>query len=195
MRTFNAVGTFTYHCEPHESMVGTIVVDPPGNIPPNVFISSPANGASLTGPTNVLIRATAIDPDGAVVYVTFFDGATAVGSDASAPFEVNPNLGLGQHLLTAIAFDDSGEQTTSFPVRITIAPLLRILRLSVGTNLVLTSTATNYVNVHPEYTTNLNGTNWFALTVRSNRLANGALETFCGRARGNSVSIRLRSAP
>jgi plastocyanin len=26
MRTFNTVGTFTYHCEPHESMVGTIVV-------------------------------------------------------------------------------------------------------------------------------------------------------------------------
>jgi plastocyanin len=195
MRSFNTAGTFTYHCEPHESMVGTIVVDSAGNIPPSVFISSPANGASFTGPTNVLIRATAIDPDGAVLNVTFFDSATPLGSDTSPPFEVNRNLGPGQHILTAIAFDDSGEQATSFPVRVTINPPLRILRLSLGTNPVLTSTPTNYVNVHPEYITNLNSTNWLALTVRSNRLANGALETFCGQPAGNSVFIRIRSAP
>lgn len=193
MRTFNTIGTFTYHCEPHESMVGTIVVEAPVNLPPNVVITSPTNGASFAGPTNVLVRATATDPDGAVTLVTFFGAVTTLGSDTSAPFQVNPYLGVGQHVLTATAFDDSGAQSTSPPIRITISPPLRILRLSGTTNLVLTSAPTNYLNLQPEYTTNVNGTNWLALTVRSNRVASGAVETFCGRPVGNSVFIRIRS--
>jgi plastocyanin len=192
-RTFEAVGTFTYHCEPHESMVGAIVVLPPDNVPPNVFITSPAEGARFTGPTNVLIRAAAIDPDGAVTNVAFFDGATALGSDTRAPFEVSARLGLGRHHLTAIASDDGGAQAVSFTVAITIEPPLRILRLSLGGNLVLTSTPTNYANVFAEYTTDLSGTNWLALSVRSNRIVNGALETICGQPTGNPVFIRIRT--
>ena len=77
---------------------------------------------------------------------------------------------------------------------ITIAPpQIKIFSLTVGTNLVLTSTATNGWNVFPEYKTNLVSTNWFALTVQSNRLMNGALETFCGRPDGDSVLIRMRT--
>lgn len=193
MRTFNTVGTFTYHCEPHEPMVGSIVVVPPDNIPPNVFLSLPADGASFNGSTNLLIRAVAIDPDDAVLSVTFFDSAMVIGSDTSAPFEVNHTFGPGRHVLTAVAFDDGGAQVTSFPVTVTVNLPLRILKLSVTTNLVLTLTPTNYMNVHPEYTTNLSGSNWFALTVLSNRPVAGALETFCGRPDSASVFIRVRS--
>lgn len=193
LRTFNAEGTFTYHCEPHESMVGTIVVLPPDNIPPNVFITTPADGASFTGPTNALIRAVAIDPDGAVLNVTFFNGSTPLGSDTSAPFEVNASLGIGRHILTAVAFDDGGAQTASFPVTVSVNAPLRILKLSLGNNLVLTSTPTNYANVLAEYKTNLNATNWLALPVRSNRLVSGTLETFCGQPTGGLVFIRIRS--
>ena len=78
----------------------------------------------------------------------------------------------------------------------TIAPpQVEILNLSVGTNLVLTSTATNNLNVYPEYTSSLGSTNWFALTVQSNRFSNGLRETICGRPEGDSVFIRIRSAP
>lgn len=72
-------------------------------------------------------------------------------------------------------------------------PPIQILKLSVGTNLVLTSTATNNWLVLPEYTTNLVSTNWYALTVQTNRLVNGRLETFCGRPEGNPVLIRIKA--
>jgi len=74
------------------------------------------------------------------------------------------------------------------------SPQIRILSLSVGMNLVLTSTATNNWTVLAEYTTNTLSTNWNALTVRSNRLVNGRLETFCGRPEGETVFIRLRAS-
>lgn len=72
-------------------------------------------------------------------------------------------------------------------------PPIHILKLSVGTNLVLTSTATNNWIVQPEYTTNLISTNWYALTVQTNRIVNGKLETFCGRPDGNPVLIRIKA--
>lgn len=77
------------------------------------------------------------------------------------------------------------------------APPIEILNLTVGTNLVLTSTATNNWNLYPEYNTNLGigGTNWFALTVQTNRLVNGTRETICGRPEGNPVFIRIRATP
>lgn len=69
----------------------------------------------------------------------------------------------------------------------------RILNLSVGKDLVLTSTATNGAPVRPEYKPTLDGTNWFALSVRTNRLANGVLETICGPPATNTAFIRLRT--
>lgn len=121
MRTFDTVGTFPYHCEPHFTfMFGSVTVQPGGNQAPTISISSPANGASFVGPTNVTITATANDPDGTVTNVAFFDGSTALGEDSTTPYEVNANFGLGQHILTAIASDNTGTQATSAPVTITI---------------------------------------------------------------------------
>ena len=58
MRTFEADGTYPYHCEPHFTfMFGTVIV---GNASPTISITSPANGASFTGPTNVQITATSV---------------------------------------------------------------------------------------------------------------------------------------
>lgn len=72
-------------------------------------------------------------------------------------------------------------------------PVPRIVSYSFGSNIVLRSfPATNTFTVFPEFKTNLNNTNWFALTVQSNRLVNGTNETFCGRPPGNDVFIRVR---
>ena len=60
------------------------------------------------------------------------------------------------------------------------------------TNLVLRSTATN-VTFFPEFKTNLNDTNWVLLTVQTNRLINGQMETICGRPSGTNVFIRIRA--
>ena len=74
-------------------------------------------------------------------------------------------------------------------------PTIKILRLSVSTNLTLTSTGTNTWTVNPEYSTNLLTTNWYSLTVQSNRFVGGTNETYCGKPPGNNVFIRIRSTP
>jgi len=66
------------------------------------------------------------------------------------------------------------------------------VNLSVGQNLVLKSTGTNW-NLTPQFSTNLGGTNWFALTVQSNRFSNGTNETFCGRPPVSNAFIRVRA--
>jgi len=71
-------------------------------------------------------------------------------------------------------------------------PTFRIVNLSVGQNLVVKSTGTNWT-LTPQYSTNLGGTNWFALTVQSNRFNNGTNETFCGRPPVSNAFIRVRA--
>jgi len=74
-------------------------------------------------------------------------------------------------------------------------PTIRILRLSVGTNVVLFSTGTNTWSVNPLYSTNLSTTNWYALTVVTNTFLNGTNETICGRPPGTNLFFRIRSQP
>jgi hypothetical protein len=74
-------------------------------------------------------------------------------------------------------------------------PTIHILSLAVSNNIVLRSTGTNGWSVNPEYSTNLTTTNWFALSVLSNRFLNGINETFCGRPPGSNVFLRIRSQP
>ena len=75
------------------------------------------------------------------------------------------------------------------------APTIRILSLGVSSNVVLRSTGTNGWSINPEYSTNLTGTNWFALSVLSNSFLNGINETICGRPPGSKVFLRIRSQP
>ena len=72
-------------------------------------------------------------------------------------------------------------------------PFLKILSLSVSTNIVLTSTGSNNWTLNPEFNTNLTTTNWFALTVQSNRFFNGTNEIICGKPPGDAVFIRIRA--
>ena len=74
-------------------------------------------------------------------------------------------------------------------------PTINIVAISVTTNITLTSTGTNTWSVIPEFTTNLVTTNWFALTVQTNRFFNGTNETICGKPPGDEVFIRIRSQP
>ena len=75
-----------------------------------------------------------------------------------------------------------------------IPPSVNIVGLSLGTNLTLTTlqASTNGFSFIPEANTNLATTNWFALTVRTNRFANGVNEIICGRPPGTNVFLRIR---
>ena len=74
-------------------------------------------------------------------------------------------------------------------------PTIRIVGLRLDTNLTLTSTlaSTNGLTMVPEFNTNLASGNWFALTVQTNRFANGTNEAICGRPPGDAALIRVRA--
>jgi Domain of unknown function (DUF1929)/Bacterial Ig domain len=94
---------------------------PPSNQPPTVSLTSPANGASFTAPAKIPLAATAADADGTVVRVEFFNGATKLAEDATAPYTGQWSTGAaGTYTLTARATDNAGATTTSDPVTITV---------------------------------------------------------------------------
>src|SRR5688572_17227295 len=74
-------------------------------------------------------------------------------------------------------------------------PRITIVNLKVDSNLTVTATlaATNGLTLVPEFSTNLLTTNWFALTVQTNRFANGTNEAICGKPPGDSVFVRVRA--
>lgn len=76
-----------------------------------------------------------------------------------------------------------------------VLPVIRIVDFTVGTDLTLTSTvaSTNGLTFVPEFSTDLLATNWFALTVQTNRFFNGTNEAICGRPPGNQIFVRIRA--
>jgi glucose/arabinose dehydrogenase len=87
------------------------------NVPPTVAITAPANGDSAEVNTAVTVSANATDSDGTVTGVAFFDGATAIGSDATSPYAISwTPQAAGTRNLTARATDNATATTTSAPV-------------------------------------------------------------------------------
>lgn len=99
-----------------EKMLSLITI----NKTPEVTITSPANNSSFSIKETVTLSANASDPDGNVVCVEFFDDATIIGSDSSAPFSLTwSGMKSGTHKITAKVTDNKGLSDTSF-ITITI---------------------------------------------------------------------------
>lgn len=92
-----------------------------GHTPPDVSIASPADGAVISRAGSVAITADATATDGAVTGVSFYDGATLLGTDSTAPHAITPSLAGGPHYLKAIATDANGMSRTSFTTRVDVA--------------------------------------------------------------------------
>ena len=85
----------------------------PDNILPTISITSPTNGASVSGTINVLVYAT--DNVGVTAVTLSVDGAL-VSSSSASPFTNSWNSGLvtnGTHTLMVTAKDAAGNQKTS----------------------------------------------------------------------------------
>jgi hypothetical protein len=105
--------------------------------PPNISISTPTNNAVLFGPTNVAVAALALDPDDAVVSVSFYLSNVLRGVDLTDSYDVAgrnyslmlSNLDAGAYSLRAVATDAAGLTRTSPPVALNIqyAPVLTTL--------------------------------------------------------------------
>jgi hypothetical protein len=94
---------------------------PPDTTPPSVAISSPANGATVSG--TISVTAGASDNVGIAAVQFFLDG-TFAAEDATAPYSVSwdtTTAANGSHSLRATARDAAGNQTTSAPVTVTVS--------------------------------------------------------------------------
>ncbi|CAM1362958.1 glycosyl hydrolase family 18 protein [Tenacibaculum xiamenense] len=91
------------------------------NKPPKVKIDSPVTGTTLDNGATINIQASASDSDGTVAKVEFYNGATKLGEDLSAPYAYSiANAPEGEYNLTAKATDDKGASTTSVNVVVTV---------------------------------------------------------------------------
>jgi len=96
-----------------------------GCLAPSVTLTNPVNGQLfVTSLTNIVMDATASDPDGWILYVDFYNGTNKLGTVYNAPYEfVWPNVSAGTYTLSAKATDDTLLSSTSTGVSITVNAL------------------------------------------------------------------------
>jgi hypothetical protein len=93
----------------------------PPNAPPAVRLQRPTAGSAYAAGATLNVTAEASDADGSVAKVEFFAGATLLGTDTAAPYEVAwQNVPAGTHTVVARATDNSGAQKDSLPVDVTV---------------------------------------------------------------------------
>jgi hypothetical protein len=133
-----------------------------------------------------------------------------ISTDAFHPFQILPGTGVENNNINSgvitwnvpadaqngsffyqCSFHGFGN-SFNFVDPVSAAPI-QLLSLSISTNLVLVSTGGNATNLFPEFSTNLATTNWYGLTVTSNRFFSGTNETICGRPPGPNVFVRIRA--
>jgi hypothetical protein len=89
-------------------------------VAPTISITSPANGATITG--TIKITASPADADSGVASVKFYvDGVLldTVTSSWQTTWNTKKTT-IGQHVLTAVATDRAGNTKTSAPITVTV---------------------------------------------------------------------------
>ncbi|MDX2298231.1 MAG: Ig-like domain-containing protein [Xanthomonadaceae bacterium] len=117
-------------------------VDVVGNLGPSVALSAPLGGAVVTANAGATLTASASDADG-VSQVAFFDGATLLGTDTTAPYSLSwvPTV-LGSHTLSAQATDARGAVTSTAGVAVTVVRVkLTASNKTVGSTVAFGNTA------------------------------------------------------
>jgi hypothetical protein len=90
------------------------------NTPPTVSITSPTSGATWYTGSSQTITATAGDVNGGTItQVEFFDGATSLGVDNTAPYSISYTAVAGARSFTAVALDNECASTTSTAISVT----------------------------------------------------------------------------
>lgn len=113
-----------------------IVIVTVENLPPIVALAGPAH-PTLSAPATVALTSIATDPDGTVTKVEFYDEATKIGQDTTAPYSLTvSSVAAGIHTYTAVATDNQGATTTSaaFLLNVTVDNLAPVVTLLTPTN-------------------------------------------------------------
>jgi hypothetical protein len=88
---------------------------------PKVSIVSPSPGANYSLGTPVIVYTPAWYADGTITRVELWEGNTLLQSDSTRPFVFTvPNLGVGSHTLTAVAYGSTGAVSSPTFVTVTI---------------------------------------------------------------------------
>ena len=113
---------------------GKVVLTFVSNVAPSVVLSAPTNGAVFVIPATIALTANASDADGVITNVSFYNGATRLGSATNVPYTYMwTNATAGSPSLTARATDNSGLVRTSAVVTITVASPTYALTVTSGT--------------------------------------------------------------
>lgn len=124
--TFNRVGNFPFHCNPHRTlgMTGMVQVIGP-NLRPTGRITAPADGSVFAAPAIFSLSAEASDLYGGIKSVRFMRGNSSLGLVTNAPYTLTTtNANPGSFVYTTFITDDSNLLSTSAPVNITfVAPV------------------------------------------------------------------------
>ena len=99
-----------------------IIVSSDANVAPQVAIATPTEDAEYIEGKSIAITAMASDLGGMVEKVEFLVDNELIGTAITSPYTTNWTTTVGEHLLTAIAYDNEGASTTSQTVRILVNP-------------------------------------------------------------------------
>jgi PKD repeat protein len=103
--------------------------------PPTVSITAPVNNATFAPPASITVTANAAASNGNVSKVEFFQGATKIGEDTSAPYSTPwNNVASGSYQLTAKVTDSNNFTATSAAVTVVVntLPTVSITSPTVG---------------------------------------------------------------
>jgi uncharacterized repeat protein (TIGR02059 family) len=91
------------------------------NVSPTVVITSPINNSSFTALANITVTANALDTDGSISLVEFYNGSVKLGSRSTAPYSFTwNNVPAGTYSLTVIATDNLNAKTISSAISISV---------------------------------------------------------------------------
>jgi PKD repeat protein len=103
------------------------------NESPDCYLTSPADGAHFSSPQEILISASANDPDGTISQVEFYVDGNSIGTDNSEPFEISWNFpDNGVFSIYARAEDNLGGTGNSDPVSITVGTFSDIVSVRIS---------------------------------------------------------------
>jgi hypothetical protein len=120
-------------CESPRAILAVIVS---ANIPPTISITAPANNANYTAPAAISLKATAVDADGTITSVKYYNGTTLLTTITASPYNYAWSaVPAGTYSITAVATDNSGATTTSSIITI-IVYSQQSIALSAGWNII-----------------------------------------------------------
>jgi len=155
----------------------------PQNYFPSVSITSPTNGTNIEPGNDVVITVDAVDSDGTIEKVEFFEGSTLLGEDTEAPYSFTwSGAAEGEYTLTAKATDNEGGSRTSLSTDISISEQVDVTGVElVSSNTVMVGgTLQLEATVSPAAATNQNvaftSDDESIATIDENGLLTGLLE-------------------